>query len=66
MTKTLYLSKKEAERLDIDLSGYPSAGPRPNVSGMKKLFWGKDAYCIMQGQYVYKVPLSVYRLVRGY
>ena len=60
MTKTLYLSKKDVERLDIDLSDYPSAGPRPNVSGMKKLVWGIDALVVKSGAYIYKVPADVY------
>ena len=66
MSRTLYLSKKQADAMGIDLSIYPSAGPRPSVSGMKKLYWGKDAHCIQQGVYVYKVPKDIYEQVRGY
>lgn len=38
----------------------PSAGPNCSVRGMKKLFWGEDAYCVRCGQYVYKVPKYVW------
>ena len=66
MSRTLYLSKERAGTMGIDLSIYPSAGPRPSVSGMKKLYWGNDAHCIQQGVYVYKVPKDIYEQVRGY
>ena len=42
------------------LEQYPSAGPRPNITGMKKHYWGEDAYCVKCGVYVYKVPASFY------
>lgn len=61
--KTKYLTKKDAERLGIDLSIYPSAGPRPNITGMKRLYWGKDALCVKSGSYVYHVPKDVYERV---
>ena len=37
------------------LGGFPSAGPYPNITGMKKLYWGRDAYCVRCGVYVYCV-----------
>jgi hypothetical protein len=39
---------------------FPSAGPYPNITGMKNLYWGIDAYCIRCGVYVYKVSRSVW------
>lgn len=39
---------------------YPNAGPRCNITGMKNLYWGKDAYVVICGQYAYNVPYSVY------
>ena len=30
-----------------------SAGPRPSISGMRKLYWGKDAHIVKCGQYAY-------------
>lgn len=41
-------------------SNYPSAGPYPNITGMKNLYWGLDAYCVRCGAYVYKVPFHVW------
>jgi len=35
------------------LEGYPNAGPRPNVTGMKKRYYGEDSICVMCGEYLY-------------
>lgn len=43
-----------------ELGQFPSAGPHPNITGMKKLYWGEDAYCIRCGVYVYKVTKEFY------
>lgn len=42
------------------LEQYPNAGPRPNIKGMRKLYWGDDALLIRCGAYVYKVPYEVF------
>ncbi len=63
MAKTLYLTNKRAEQLNIDLSKYPSAGPYPSVAGMKKQYWGKNALCVRQGSYVYKVSQEIYNRI---
>ena len=42
------------------LSEYPNAGPYPNVTGMRKLYWGKDALLVRSGAYVYHVPFDVF------
>lgn len=60
MARTKYLTEERAKSLGIDLSVYPSAGPNPNITGIKKLYWGKDAFCVKQGEYVYKVPAEIY------
>lgn len=61
MSKTIYASAKELKARGIDLSGCPSAGPNPSITGMKKLYWGIDALCIKSGSFVYKVPIEVYQ-----
>lgn len=66
MSKTLYISEKQAKARGIDLSRYPSAGPYPSITGMKKLYWGIDAYVVKSGAYIYKVPGDLYRRIRGY
>lgn len=38
---------------------YPSAGPNPNITGMRKL-WGQDSYIIKSGAYIYKVPYDTF------
>ena len=42
------------------LKDFPSAGPHANVAGMRKLYWGKDAYIIKCGQYIYKVTYETF------
>lgn len=66
MSKTIYASAKELKARGIDLSGCPSAGPNPSITGMKKLYWGIDAYVVKSGSYIYKVPGDLYRRIRGY
>lgn len=58
--RTKTVKESELGRNGISLSVYPSAGPRPNITGMKKQFWGMDACCIKVGSYVYKVPYQVW------
>ena len=50
-TKSVPRSRYE----ELNLDRFPSAGPRPNITGMKKRHWGEGAYCIKCGQYVYHV-----------
>lgn len=40
------------------LDKYPSAGPRANITGMRRI-WGKDATIVKCGVYIYKVPKDV-------
>lgn len=39
----------------VGFEKFPKAGPHPNVTGMKKLFWGMDSFVIRVGKYAYKV-----------
>lgn len=39
---------------------FPSAGPHANVTGMRKLYWGEDAFILRVGVYIYKVTEEVY------
>lgn len=58
MSRTKYMNKQMKEK--YNLSQYPNAGPNPSIIGMKNLYWGKDAYCIKSGEYVYKVPKEIW------
>lgn len=53
MKKYLYVSTKLYDQ--IGLSIFPSTGAYGNISGMRKLYWGKDAYIVKCGVYAYKV-----------
>lgn len=56
--RTLYIRKKDYD--NTILSKCPSAGPHPNITGMKEKYWGKDALCIKCGSYVYLVTEEIY------
>lgn len=58
MARTLYVKTKDKERLG--LSRFGNAGPYPCISGMKEKYWGKNAYCVKCGTYVYKVDEQTY------
>ena len=45
-----------------ELTRFAAAGPYPNITGMKKLYWGEDALCVKHGAYVFKVDKETYDL----
>ena len=47
------------------LEKFPNAGPRCNVTGMKKLYWGENALCVRCGLYVYHVDADTYKTCGG-
>lgn len=53
--RTVYLRLRNhprlAERLERDCIG--SAGPYPSICGMRKKYWGMDAFVIKAGAYAY-------------
>lgn len=51
--KYKYTSTRNYNRLN--LWRFPSAGPNPSIKGMRKLYWGDDAYIMKCGNYAYKV-----------
>lgn len=58
MSKTINVTKRVYDK--YNLGQYPNAGPNPSVLGMKRKFWGKDAYVLRHDDYVYNVPKDVY------
>ncbi len=40
---------------NLHTANLPSAGPRPNITGMRAKFWGSKAIIVKQGQYAYKL-----------
>jgi len=50
--KTMYITKNIA---DLSTFNVPSAGPRPNLTGMRSKYWGKDAIIGLQSGYAYKL-----------
>lgn len=45
------------------LEAYPNAGPHPNITGMRRLYWGKEAFIIKCGAYAYKVPQNIFYML---
>lgn len=42
------------------LNGCPSAGPYPNITGMRRI-WGKNAIIVKCGVYIYNVSYETYK-----
>lgn len=55
---TKYTSVKNYNRLR--LYNFPSSGPNANITGMRNLYWGKDAYILKCGSYIYKVDRNTF------
>jgi hypothetical protein len=53
-----YVKKNDVEETALEI--FPSAGPNASVIGMKNKFWGKNAYVIKVGVYIYKVTEEFY------
>ena len=48
-------TKRVPIKYKILLDGIPNAGPNPNITGMKKHYYGVDSYCVMCGNYLYNL-----------
>lgn len=57
------VTREQARSAGVNLSKYPNAGPYPNVTGMRKKFWGDKAALLRVGPYVYNVSPEDYRRV---
>lgn len=64
MSKTLTVDKFFYKTMK--LSSFGNAGPNPCISGMKEKYWGKDAYCLKCGAYVYNVDVNTYEKAKKY
>lgn len=56
--KYKYVPVSEAKKLN--LSRFPNAGPRPNITGMRNKYWGQGAYIIKSGNYAYHVDKETF------
>jgi len=59
----IYVTKQRVHLLGINLN-VPNAGPRPNITGMRR-YWGVDACIIICGQYAYHVSEADWRKATG-
>lgn len=48
------------EGMKLNLSQYPNFSATGSVTGMKKLYYGKNALLVKCGAFIYNVPECVY------
>lgn len=58
--RTVYFSKRQVPNaakwvLWLDKNCLASAGPHPNICGMRNLYWGKEALIVKTGSYAYLI-----------
>lgn len=58
MKRYLYISTKFYN--ELCLKNFPSTGRNGNIQGMRKLYWGQDAYIVKCGAYAYKVDAETF------
>lgn len=58
MARVRYMNK--TQKGIYNLYQYPNFSATGSVTGMKNLYYGKDALLVRSGAYIYKVPASVY------
>lgn len=49
------MKTKQAKPTCPDLSEYPNFHKSGSITGMKKLYYGKDALLVRKGDYIYNV-----------
>lgn len=54
----MVLEKEQKEK--YNLSQYPNFSVTGSIYGMKKLYYGMDAFLVRSGSWIYHVPESVY------
>jgi hypothetical protein len=58
MPRTKTMSVEQGNRINIDQ--YPSFFASGSIKGMKKLFYGTNAFLVKCGRFIYNVPENVY------
>lgn len=58
MARVKYMNKEQKKQ--FNLSQYPNFSVTGSISGMKKLYYGKNAFLVRSGSWIYHVPEEVY------
>lgn len=58
MARVKYMNARLAQI--FHLWQYPNFSASGSISGMKKMYYGKDALLVRSGSYIYHVPPRVY------
>ncbi len=58
MARVRYMRREEKEH--YNLSQYPSFSATGSIAGMKAKYYGKDAFLVRSGPWIYHVPEEVY------
>lgn len=61
--KTLYLAVVRGKAINI--SKYPNFHQSGSIKGMKNMYYGKDAFLVRCGSYIYNVPFHIYAMAMG-
>lgn len=61
--KVKYLKVKYGN--DINIDQYPNFDKNGSITGMKKLYYGKDACLVQCGSYIYNVPYNIYKNIEN-
>lgn len=56
--KVIYVKKELYNKFRLDR--FPSAGPKANITGMRKHYWGYDGYIVQCGSYLYNIDFLTY------
>ena len=58
VARVKYMNKEM--KLEYNLSQYPNFSITGSIYGMKKKYYGTDAFLVRSGSWIYKVPYNVY------
>lgn len=58
MARVKYMNSEERKRYKLD--EYPNFHKSGSIVGMKKLYYGKNAFLVKSGSYIYHVPKYIY------
>jgi hypothetical protein len=66
MSKTIRVSERDVITAGVDLDSFPNAGPYPSITGMRNLYWGKNALVVRCGVYAYHVDKPTFERLGGF
>jgi hypothetical protein len=62
MPRVKYMRVKEGKALGIDR--FPNFHKTGSIKGMKEKYYGKDAFLVKCGNWIYNVPFSIWEGIK--